>query len=178
MMKMTIDEFEGVYREYHSRLYHYALHLTHDGEAASDVVAEVFTLAWKRRDSLDGSRLQGYLYAAVHNQCLNWLGRQQRLAPLPDSTQRDWTDEGMEEVVRREARISEIEQVIASMTDRTRYVFTECYYRKRSYRDVAEQLGISPNGVKKHVTKALAILRAHFRKAADGGWQGGDSDKG
>lgn len=73
-MEMTIDEFEGVYHEYHSRLYHYALHLTHDGEAASDVAAEVFTLAWKRRGSLDSSRLQGYLYAAVHNQCLNWLG--------------------------------------------------------------------------------------------------------
>lgn len=132
MNEMTIDVFEQLYREYHSRLYHYALHLTHDAEAASDVVAEVFAIAWKRRDALDAERVQGYLYAAVHNQSLNWLRRQERLAPMPDSSQHDWTDEDLEEVLAREARIKEIEKVIASMTERTRYVFIQCYYQKRN----------------------------------------------
>ena len=164
MNEMTIDVFEQLYREYHSRLYHYALHLTHDAEAASDVVAEVFAIAWKRRDALDAERVQGYLYAAVHNQSLNWLRRQERLAPMPDSSQHDWTDEDLEEVLAREARIKEIEKVSASMTERTRYVFIQCYYQKRSYRDVAEQLSITTDGVKKHVMKALSTLRKHFHK--------------
>lgn len=32
------------------------------------------------------------------------------------------------------------------------------------YRDVAEQLSITTDGVKKHVMKALSTLRQHFHK--------------
>lgn len=34
-----------------------------------------------------------------------------------------------------------------------------CYYEHKTYREVAEQLGISPDTVKKHISKALRTLR-------------------
>ncbi|MGG6548734.1 UNVERIFIED_CONTAM: helix-turn-helix domain-containing protein, partial [Prevotella sp. 15_C9] len=33
------------------------------------------------------------------------------------------------------------------------------YYEHKTYREVAEQLGISPDTVKKHISKALRTLR-------------------
>ncbi|MBQ5834532.1 MAG: winged helix-turn-helix transcriptional regulator, partial [Bacteroidaceae bacterium] len=39
-----------------------------------------------------------------------------------------------------------------------------CYWDKQTYRQVAEHLGISPDTVKKHISKALRILRETMKE--------------
>lgn len=41
----------------------------------------------------------------------------------------------------------------------TRKVFNECFLKGRKYKDVAEELQISVNTVKTHITRALQFLR-------------------
>ena len=62
----------------------------------------------------------------------------------------------------REERISQIEQQIKTLNSRTRYVLEQCYYQHHSYVVVAKQLGITTDGVKKHITTALKHLRTNF----------------
>ena len=61
-----------------------------------------------------------------------------------------------------EERINEISNVIDEMPCKTRFVIEQCYLEHHSYKEVAEMLDISTNGVKKHIMKALSLLRNHF----------------
>lgn len=69
-------------------------------------------------------------------------------------------DDGDADLMLRESRIEAVERELDTLPERTRYVLEQCYYRRRSYRDVADELGISTNGVKKHIVKAMAHLRS------------------
>jgi RNA polymerase sigma-70 factor (ECF subfamily) len=41
-------------------------------------------------------------------------------------------------------------------------VLEQCYYHRHTYREVAAELGITIDGVKKHITTAMKHLRQHF----------------
>ena len=60
-------------------------------------------------------------------------------------------------------RLARIAGVLNRLPVRTRYVLEECYFHRKKYAEVAENIGISINAVKKHIMKALNLLREEFR---------------
>lgn len=68
--------FSQTYRDYRDRLYQYALSLARDREAAEDAVQDAF-LGWVRQSAAGNAprQLAPYLYASVHNRCLDRLRR-------------------------------------------------------------------------------------------------------
>ena len=46
-----------------------------------------------------------------------------------------------------------------TLAPRTRLVLQECYIHKKKYKEVAAEMEISVNAVKKHIVKALKTIR-------------------
>ena len=67
-------------------------------------------------------------------------------------------DEGMtpEEY---EERLRIVKQIISELPPRTRFVLEQCYFNNKKYQEVAEILDVTSSAVKKHIMKALSILR-------------------
>ena len=61
-----------------------------------------------------------------------------------------------------EERVQHIEKFIEQLTDPTKTILKECYFDNKKYQEVAEEFGISINGIKKHIMKALRLLREEF----------------
>ena len=160
--RISAHEFEALFRELHSRLYYYALGFVEDGEASKDIVNEVFMGAWHNRENIERAKLTGYLYTGVRNKCISHNSQQKREATPPNFEWERLEDAGDDEWRRREERIAEMERVIATLPERTRYILEECYYQRHTYREVADELGITTDGIKKHIVKAMAKLREHF----------------
>ena len=55
------------------------------------------------------------------------------------------------------------EAIARSLPEPTCTVLRLCYWEKKTYREVAEHLGISPDTVKKHISKALQMLREEMK---------------
>ena len=68
-------------------------------------------------------------------------------------------DAGLDE---ENEKIERIYKVLDSLTPQTRHIMEECYFNRKKYAEVAEMLNISPSAVKKHVMKALRLLREEF----------------
>ena len=51
---------------------------------------------------------------------------------------------------------------VEELTDPTKTILKECYYENKKYQEVADEFGISTNGVKKHIMKALRLIREEF----------------
>ena len=68
-------------------------------------------------------------------------------------------DAGLDE---ENEKIERIYKVLDNLTPQTRHIMEECYFNRKKYAEVAEMLNISPSAVKKHVMKALRLLREEF----------------
>ena len=45
------------------------------------------------------------------------------------------------------------------LTPHTRHILEECYIQRKKYQEVAEELNISVSAVRKHIVKALQVIR-------------------
>lgn len=154
------DEFDELFRSSYRSLYHHAYSLLNDAEDSRDVVSEVFVkiLETRRSDQVNA----GYLMAMVHNKAVDVLrsrkvedeARQTMLLEyqalfLPDT--------------QKEERLREILHFVETeLTPQTRRILRMCYDEKKSYKQVAEELGISIQAVNKHISQALRKLRERF----------------
>ncbi len=173
-MKLTIfrkhkasDEeqrFHTLFVEMYPKLVRYAAALMTDADEARDIVSDVFERAWQRHATLDDENGHAWLYAAVRNACLNRLKHLQvereHLEAVIEATRADMADNYRQhEVLLRRA-----EEIAHSLPEPTRSILRMCYWDKQTYRQVAEYLGISPDTVKKHISKALRTLRETMRE--------------
>lgn len=146
------DCFEQLYKENYARLYYYAFRFVTDEEACKDIVNDV----------LKPEAAAAYLYAQTRNRCIDYLRHRQVEEQYADFyrivTEED-ADIAPDEM---EERVQHIEKFIEQLTDPTKTILKECYFDNKKYQEVAEEFGISINGIKKHIMKALRLLREEF----------------
>lgn len=161
--KVTVKSFEQLFREYYSRLYFYAFDFVEDIEVSKDIVSDVFTGIWRMRDQIEYDKAVSYLFVSVRNQCIDYIRKQR--------SQNDYSafclnlleeeeDESLEQI---EMNIEEMNKVIESLPPLTRFVLKQCYFNHKKYKEVADDLQMSTNGIKKHIVKAFSKLREHFK---------------
>ena len=158
------ERFRELFLAMHPKLIRYATTLMGDADEAKDMVSEVFGKAWQEFDSLN-DEASAWLYTATRNGCLNRLKHQQveqsHIEAIVLATQTD-VDNGYWE---HEALLQKAEAIARSLPEPTCTILRLCYWEKKTYREVAEQLGISPDTVKKHIGKALQMLRKEMRSS-------------
>lgn len=153
------EAFGQMFAEMYPRMVRYATQLMGDSEEARDIVSEVMERAWKQFERLDKNDRGGWIYTAVRNTCLNRLKHlqveQDNMKALYEATQSDVESNYRE----HEALLQKAEAIARSLPEPTRTILRLCYYEHLTYREVAQQLDISPDTVKKHISKALRTLR-------------------
>lgn len=155
-------DFEKLFRKHYSQCYSLAFRMVGDEEVSRDIVSESFAALWNRRDEVEQAKLLGYLLVSVRNRGVNWLRQRNRMETVGPGVLERISDDEDTQWLLREQRIAAVEEVIGQLPERTRHVLEQCYYFHRTYAEVADELGISASGVKKHIMKALATLRQHF----------------
>lgn len=153
------ERFELLFREMYPRLVRFATTLLGDTDEARDIVSETMEQAWKEFDRLEETTRNAWLYTAVRNDCLNRLKHlnveQQHIDALIAATRAD-INNGYRE---HEALLQQAEAIARSLPEPTCTILRCCYWEKKTYQQVAKKLGISPDTVKKHISKALRTLR-------------------
>ncbi len=149
-------QMEQLFRTNYERMYRLAFALLHDNEEARDVVSDVFSKLWD--SDIKEDTASAYLMRSVKNACLNLIAqkerdeRLQRLLPLEDDIAE--VDTHLEE--RWQATVHCIDH---DLTPQTASVIRLCYGERMSYKETAEELGISISAVNKHIVKGLRTLR-------------------
>ena len=68
-------QFESLFRSSYVSLVRYAKSITKDQDTAEEIVQDLFFRLWKDKEKIKiESSLNGYLFRAVHNSCLHWIG--------------------------------------------------------------------------------------------------------
>lgn len=162
-----IELFRRMFCEHYLRLVRLAVQLTGDEDDGRDVVSDVMETAWRNFGGIDPARYGTWLRTCVCNACLNRLkhrGVESRHAALIAESCRTATEADSRE---RERLLRQVEAVAGRLEEPARTIIRLCYYEHNTYSQTAARLGISPETVKKHIRKALRMMREEIKIQED-----------
>lgn len=164
-MKETIKEkqFKALFEKYYTKLYYSSLAIVRDEDDARDIVNDVFAHIWEKHDSFEDTVNSMYLYTSIRHRSLDHLKKRKVRDNYANNYMKN-NDEGFQYDDEEEERIRQIQKVIDRMPEKTKYVLDQCYMEGKRYMEVASDIGISRDGVRKHIVKALRLLREAFSK--------------
>ena len=153
--------YTEIYNRYKFILHSHAWNKVRNKEEAQDVLQEVFTNLWLKRETLRAdTNLSGYLYSAVRNRILDYFAHNQVKLKYVNNIKPDLIqDVPTDHRIRENQLKALIEKEIAELPPRTREVFELSRNQHLTYREIAERLGTSEETVKKQVAGALRVLR-------------------
>jgi len=156
------DAYTEIYTRYSPALYRHALKMLNDRASAQDVIQEVFTNLWINKSSISfNTSVKSYLYTSVRNKILDLIAKEKSqtnyLASLEDFILKGYyiTDN----LIREKELEAIINKEISSLPNKMREVFELSRKEYKSYADIAQELGMAENTVRKHINKALSRLR-------------------
>jgi RNA polymerase sigma-70 factor (family 1) len=162
-----LSAFNTLFNRYQKKAYRMALYRLREKEAAEEVVQELFVNLWIRRDKIVITQtFASYLFTALKYTILNYIRHEavrdkyvafieKDLSELDDSTQEQISADDFE---------SNLDNAIKDLPDQCGKVFTMRHKEQYSVKEIAENLSISPNTVKNHLSKAQKLLRLQLKE--------------
>jgi RNA polymerase sigma-70 factor, ECF subfamily len=154
--------FIEIYERYWTVLYLHARKILRNEAEAEDVVQEIFSSLWLKRENVFlKSTLSSYLYSSVRYKIFNQIEHKKVISDYLRSLQQ-FIKEGelITEELYREKELAElIEKEIQALPSKMRQIFELSRKQYLSYKEIAEELEISEHTVKSQVSNALRILK-------------------
>lgn len=156
--------FSTLFDRHWKKLYHTALNVVDDCDAAEDIVQDCFISLWEKSSHKHIDNVGGYLFKSVKYSCFMYLrsGAISRKhldhinqLTFDNSTEEDFYAQELQEV---------LDSSMATLPEKCRQIFYLSRFELLPNKQIAEQLQISPKTVENQITKALRILRLSVDK--------------
>ncbi|MDR1406756.1 MAG: RNA polymerase sigma-70 factor [Tannerella sp.] len=166
--------FNRLYANYRKRFVRFAHTYVRDLAVAEDIAADAFVHYWENSDALaQDTNAPAYVLGVVRNKCLTYLQhvrvREEVEENLKNHADWEWRMrmEMLEACDPKELFTAEIQEIVdrtlASLSEQTRRIFMMSRYRNLSYREIADQTGMTVKGVEFHLSKALKRLKISLK---------------
>ncbi len=159
--------FTRLFDAYYKRLAAYIYRVTESKEVTEEIVQDVFIKVWEKRETLDTiDNFSNFLFTISRNKVLNYL---RNLAKMRVH-QLSWSREHQEDsyVMDGNSLNDEynliIEKAISSLPPQQQKVYILSRYEHLKYEEIAVQMGLSKETVKKHMQLALGFLKEHVKR--------------
>lgn len=152
-----------IYDQYSSFVYGLALRVIGDARAAEDVSQDVFVSIWERPDAFEPTRgsLRTWLATLAHRRAVDYVRREEaRRRRTQREASRAVSTPDVEEMALALVTAERVRTALDGLPDEQRRAIQLAYFGGKTYRQVAEVLGI-PEGT------AKSRLRLGLRRIAD-----------
>ncbi|MBL1408041.1 sigma-70 family RNA polymerase sigma factor [Sphingobacterium faecale] len=161
-----IRDFQMIFDTYHDRLVFFSLQMLADVEKAQDVVQEAFVRYWTSKDTIskDLPAIKNYLYSTVRNLSLNQIRHERVVANFADmQTGGEPLARCTMEAIITAEMLSEIHTAINALPEKYRTLSWLAFVEGKNNIEIAEELGLSINTLKKQKQKATSLLKLKLR---------------
>ncbi|HLT72503.1 MAG TPA: RNA polymerase sigma-70 factor [Cyclobacteriaceae bacterium] len=159
------DAFKEIFQLYWRDLYNHAYSKLNHKEEAEEIVQEIFTTLWSKRNELLITNLSYYLHTAVRNRVLNrirsktvhekyWNYYKQFLNQSATST---------EDLVNFNDLEAAVHKGISSLPEKTRTVFLLSRVNGLSTAEIARKLNLSEKAIEYHLTRSLKEVKTRLK---------------
>lgn len=155
-------EFEQLFKANYSRLYRVAFQYLNDMERSRDMVHDAFEYLWENYAEFRKQDPVAILFRRIRTKSIDVYRHMRVTENYAAFYSRETSVTEEVSLEEDEEKIERIYKVLDGLPRQTRRVMEECFFNQKKYDEVAEILKISSSAVKKHVMKALRLLREEF----------------
>lgn len=158
--------FTVLFDFYYQGLGSYIYKITESREVTEEIVQEVFIKIWEKRDMLGNiGSFKSYLFVLSKNKTLDYLRQAAKERTHHFYLTKDFSEESY--VIDGHSPVEEysliIEKMVSKLPAQQQQVYHLSRHEKLKYEEIAFQMGISKETVKKHMQLALAFLKQHVK---------------
>lgn len=159
--------FELVFYRYKGKLYDFIRRSLPADQDVESMVQDIFTKLWINRQQLDPTKsLNAFLYTVARNEIYGQLRkvlvRRKYMEELSFSASSSGLTTGHQ--IEYDELTRFVSQLVKKMPEKRREIYELSRNEGLSYKEIAQQLGISENTVDSQIRKALDYLKENLRK--------------
>lgn len=160
---MIKQDFKKLFEQYYNPLCNFANSILNDSPKAEDAVQDVFVKIWNNKEALQNlENPKAYLFQATKNKSIEYLRKLKLNQKLSIENERRLEmssriniDDEAEKYLLKEKLFNSIRQ----LPPKCGKVFTMSKINGLTYREISEELDISPKTVENQIGRALRLLR-------------------
>jgi RNA polymerase sigma-70 factor (family 1) len=170
LVKSGNGAFEEIFNRYWSALYSAAYKRVKSHEKAEEIVQDLFTLLWAKREAIQiHTSLAGYLFTSVRYLVLNHIQKESVRESYKDSLDLAQAyDNSTEDTILLNDLKRNLEKEVNHLSPQCRSIYELSRKHHKVNREIAELLGISEKTVEGHLTKAIRRLKIRLRMYTHG----------
>lgn len=161
--------FRKLFEKYYKELYGFARKYVDSGDACKDILQDVFSYLWEKRDRLEiNQSVKAYLYRAVYHGCLNYLKKTnsdlQHLSNfhLQQQQSRSYANDAVEQLQEKELQKT-IRRAVNELPEQCRKIFSLSREKGLKHKEIARELNISTKTVEVQIYRALKYLKHQLK---------------
>ncbi|HVU58427.1 MAG TPA: RNA polymerase sigma-70 factor [Puia sp.] len=155
--------FSVLYNRYWDKIFYIAAGRLNDQALAEDIVQDVFTDIWRRRDNLDvKGNVGAYLAVAVKYRVINMQARIQRAERYKKDMLTGENNDSQDlagELGFRELQ-QELEKHITLLPEKAKLAFTLSRESGLAHKEIARVMNISEKAVERNIARAIQSIRS------------------
>ena len=166
------NAFNQLFARYKDGVYSNALLFTSSTSIAEEIVQDVFLQIWKSREKVAAvADLEAYLFIITRNAVYRFLHAQARLQKkqreLKEITGEEASDDSLLSSILEKDYNRLLQQAIQQLPPQQQQVYTLIRQQGLSRTEAAQQLGLQPETVKRHLSLATRTIRTYCLQYLD-----------
>lgn len=162
-----VKAFDDLFNKYSPRLYNFSLKYLKSEEEAEEVVQEVFLYIWDKREGLKpDNSFNAYIFTISYNIIKKYFIKRSR-----DNAYKDdliytllQQENNLDQTIDYKFLLEKVELIINSLPNRRKEIFIKRKYDGLSVKQIADELGISPNTVENQLASAQKQILNELQK--------------
>lgn len=152
--------FEQTFKDYYNPLVNYINKKANNLDASKEIVQNVFSKLWSRRDSIKiKTSIKSYLYQSVNNCFYDYVKAQAAYRGNVDIDELDHIAEDNEAELNPYIIRSQIEQALSTLKEKNQKIFRLNKFEGLTYKEIANHLEISERAVEDNIARAMKSLK-------------------
>lgn len=162
-----VKAFDVLFSKYFQRLFNFSVKYLKSADEAEDVVQEVFLYIWDKRDAMKpDSSFSAYIFTIAHNIIRKHFIKKSRENAFKDSLIYSILEDenNLDKTIDYKFLLEKVELIIEALPDKRKEIFIKRNYYDLPVKQIADELGISPNTVENQLASARKQIKTELQK--------------
>jgi RNA polymerase sigma-70 factor (ECF subfamily) len=162
-----LNAFDTLFKKYSERLFNFSVKYLKSVDEAEDVVQEVFLYIWDKRDMLKpDNSFNAYVFTITYNIIKKYFIRKSKSNAFKDDLLYALLkqENNLDKIIDYKFLLEKVELVINALPTRRKEIFIKRKYDGLSIKQIADELGISPNTVENQLASAQKQIQNRLLK--------------
>ncbi len=159
MAGISKADYIDLFNQLYSPIKNFIYYKTGDIELADDIAQDTFIKIWEKRNEIRNETVKSLLYTIAGNLCKNRFEHQQVVFEFANNFQQTETSVSPEFEFELKEFNDKLQNAIGKLKDKNRVVFLMNRIEGLTYKQIANNLGLSQKAIEKRMKNALDELK-------------------